>query len=320
MKQESAFVISEFTNPSGQIVFRVSGWLDGKRIRKNFPTRAEAKAEADTLEIQRLQGETGVRPTVTRLTEDQLHEAESVFKRLSGKARSLSFHVDFALANYRESAGEKKIVDAIADYVALKQHEQEQDLISEPYVVRLRREMNRLPKRCPALTLAELTPARLTAYFEFGGATRKTYNNRRGIISGFLKFALQREWIAENPLVKIPAHRIRRRRTGAQTLAIDQAQELMVFVETNYPALRRSSTLIGHPCDPRIGDHQDLMRVPARPFTSLRRIARHLQTLCANPTGLHFRTPMARRNILPHQTMVHRRRLRTSSAGLIAGS
>jgi len=236
MKQASAFVISEFTNPSGEIVFRVSGWLAGKRIRKNFPTRAEAKAEADTLEIQRLQGETGVRPTVTRLTEDQLHEAESVFKRLSGKARSLSFYVDFALTHYRESAGEKKIVDAIADYVALKQHEQEQDLISEPYVVRLRREMNRLPKRCPALTLAELTPARLTAYFEFGGATRKTYNNRRGIISGFLKFALQREWIAENPLAKIPAHRIRRRRTGAQTLAIDQARELMAFVETNHPA------------------------------------------------------------------------------------
>jgi hypothetical protein len=37
------------------IVYRVSGWLDGKRIRKNFPTRAEAEAERQTLEIQRLQ-------------------------------------------------------------------------------------------------------------------------------------------------------------------------------------------------------------------------------------------------------------------------
>lgn len=83
MKQESAFVISEFTNPSGEVVFRVTGWVDGKRIRKNFPTRAEAKTEADTLEIQRLQGETGVRPTITRLAENQLHEAEAVFKRLA---------------------------------------------------------------------------------------------------------------------------------------------------------------------------------------------------------------------------------------------
>lgn len=95
------FVIKEFTNPSGEVVFRVSGWLDGKRIRQNFPTYAEAKAEMDSLEIKRVQGETGVRPTVTRLTEDELHEAEAVIHRLAGKPRSLSFYVDFALTNYR---------------------------------------------------------------------------------------------------------------------------------------------------------------------------------------------------------------------------
>jgi len=101
MNYAASFTISAFTNPSGEVVFRVSGWLDGKRIRKNYPSRAEAKAETDALEIQCLQGETGVRPTVTRLTEDQLHEAEAVFKRLSGKSHSMSFCVDFALANYR---------------------------------------------------------------------------------------------------------------------------------------------------------------------------------------------------------------------------
>ncbi|MCS6242456.1 MAG: hypothetical protein H2172_01145 [Opitutus sp.] len=37
MSQAPQFVISEFTNPSGEIVFRLTGWLDGKRIRKNFP-------------------------------------------------------------------------------------------------------------------------------------------------------------------------------------------------------------------------------------------------------------------------------------------
>jgi hypothetical protein len=39
MSQVKNFVISEFTNPSGEIVLRVSGWLDGKSVRKNFPTR-----------------------------------------------------------------------------------------------------------------------------------------------------------------------------------------------------------------------------------------------------------------------------------------
>jgi hypothetical protein len=67
MKQFPAFVISEFTNPSGEIVFRVSGWSDGKRVRKNFATRADAEAERQVLEIQRLQAETGIRIAGTRL-------------------------------------------------------------------------------------------------------------------------------------------------------------------------------------------------------------------------------------------------------------
>ncbi|MCX6936758.1 MAG: hypothetical protein NTU80_02490 [Verrucomicrobia bacterium] len=34
MAQAYQFVIAEFTNPSGEIVFRVTGWLDDKRIGK----------------------------------------------------------------------------------------------------------------------------------------------------------------------------------------------------------------------------------------------------------------------------------------------
>ncbi len=229
------FVIKEFTNPSGEVVFRVSGWLDGKRVRKNLPSREEAKAEVDVLEIEAVQAETGIRRTVTRLTEDELHEAEAVVRRLAGKPRSLSFYVDFALANYREPVCQKPLAEAATEYVAAKKHEFEQDLISDSYFVRLEREIERVPKRIPVATVAELTSARLVAYFEFGGGSRKTYNNRRGTMSGFLKFALQREWITENPLAKIPAHRIRRRRSGAQTLTVETAKKLMEFIETNHP-------------------------------------------------------------------------------------
>jgi hypothetical protein len=34
MNHAASFILSEFTNPSGEVVFRVSGWLDGKRVRK----------------------------------------------------------------------------------------------------------------------------------------------------------------------------------------------------------------------------------------------------------------------------------------------
>ena len=69
MNQNTQFVISQFTNPSREVVFRVSGWLDGKRIRKNFPTRAEAEAQRQVFDIGNLQAKAGVRPAITRLSE-----------------------------------------------------------------------------------------------------------------------------------------------------------------------------------------------------------------------------------------------------------
>jgi len=231
---QATFQISEFTNPSGDVVYRVSGWLDGKRVRKNFPTRAEAEAERQTLEIQLLQRDTGVRAAATRLTDDQLHEAETAFRRLAGKPHPLAFYLDFALTNYREPVSQKPLTEAVAEYVAMKEHEREQDMLSEPYLVRMKRDLKRLQKYFPEATVAELTGTRLIGYFEARRAALKTYNNRRGIVSTFLKFALQRDWLTDNPLAKIPPRRIRRRRGGAVTLTAAQAKKMMAFVEEQH--------------------------------------------------------------------------------------
>ena len=77
MNQATSFVVSEFTNPSGEIVCRVAGWLDGKRVRRNFATRAEGEAERQVLEVQRLQTETGIRTAATRLEDAHQGTGES---------------------------------------------------------------------------------------------------------------------------------------------------------------------------------------------------------------------------------------------------
>ena len=51
MKQVTPFVISEFTNPSGKIVFQLYARIDGQRFRKNFQTRTEAEAERQVLSL-----------------------------------------------------------------------------------------------------------------------------------------------------------------------------------------------------------------------------------------------------------------------------
>jgi integrase len=234
MKHEQSFAVSRFENRNGVTSWRVDGRLHGVRIRRNFKTQEEAAAEKAALEMKAMQYASGMQSVTTFLAADQFREAEAVFRRLAGRPRPLSFYVEFALANYREPVTQKLLAEAVTEYVATKQHEHEQDLLSEPHLTRMKRDLKRLEKHFPGATVAELTGARLVGYFEARKAALKTYNNRRGIVSTFLKFALQRDWVTDNPLDKIPQRRIRRRRGGAVTFSAQQAKDLMAFVEEHY--------------------------------------------------------------------------------------
>jgi integrase len=80
--------------------------------------------------------------------------------------------------------------------------------------------------------VADLTIPLLTAYFQTGNPSLKTFNNRWGVASTFLKFAFQQEWITSNPVEKIPYHPIAHRRGSAKTLSATQTLDLMRYVET----------------------------------------------------------------------------------------
>lgn len=52
---KGVFTLRSFKNRNGATSDRVSLWLAGERIRRNFRSRAEAVTEKSTLEIQSLQ-------------------------------------------------------------------------------------------------------------------------------------------------------------------------------------------------------------------------------------------------------------------------
>jgi integrase len=231
MSHENTFAVSRFLNRNGVTSWRVAGGRHGVRIRKNFKTKEEAAAEKAALELKAMQATAGLRSATTFLADAELREAEAAFRRLAGKSQPLAFYLDFAFANYREPVNQKLLTEAVTEYVAMKEHEREQDMLSEAYLVHMKRDLSRLQKHFPEATVAELTGTRLIGYFEARHAALKTYNNRRGIVSTLLKFALQRDWLIDNPLAKIPPRRIRRRRGGAATLTAAQTKEIMAFVE-----------------------------------------------------------------------------------------
>jgi integrase len=224
------FAVSRYENRNGVSSWRVTGWLHGVRIRKNLKSREEAAAEKAVLEIKALQAAAGLRAVATTLTEDQMREAESVFRRV-GSERSLSFYVDFALANYHAPETQARLADAVAEYIAAKDHEFRQDQISGVQLARIRRDLKQLQQHFPKVSVAELTVSSLIKFFERGQPALKTYNNRRGIVSTFFKYAYQRGWVVENPIPKVPHHRIRRRRGIALTLTAIQARDFMAEME-----------------------------------------------------------------------------------------
>ncbi len=230
--KENQFTLQPYENAGGGMSWRVTGWLGGVRIRKNFKLREEAAAEKATLQIRAAQIAGGMRTAITTLSDAELRDAEIAVRRITGLPRPLSFYVDYALANYREPQEQKKLSEAIAEYVAAKQHEHEQDFLSITQTQRIRRDLERLRKAFPDARMSELTGPRLVAYFEAGQATLKTFNNRRGIVSTFMKYAFQKGWVAENPLARVPARRIRYRRSGATTLSAEAAREMMQALET----------------------------------------------------------------------------------------
>lgn len=223
--------IQRFENASGTIAFRVFGYLHGERVRRNFATREEAAAEKTALEIRAHQVAAGYRPVLTSLSEAQVREAESVFQRLAGKPQPLSFFVDFALANYRPPETAKRLKAGIADYLAAKKHELDQDQLSPPQYGKISWELKRLEKRFKDSVIAEITSTAITEWLESQKPSLKTFNNRRGVLSTFFKFGFLRGWVAENPILKVPHYRIRRKRAAATTLSVAQVRELLTFLE-----------------------------------------------------------------------------------------
>jgi integrase len=233
MSHENSFSVSRFKNRNGVFSFRVDGRLHGVRIRRNFKTKEEACAEKAALELKALQSASSVRGTSTFLSDAQLREAEAAFLRLKDASQSLSFLLDYALTNYRAPDRQQTLADAVKAYLATKTAEQARKIISACQLTTITRHLKVLQKHFPKATVADLTASRLTAYFQCGNVSLKTYNNRRGVVSTLLKFAFQQDWIAVNPIAKVAYHRIAHQRGSAATLTAERAQELMTRVE-NY--------------------------------------------------------------------------------------
>ena len=239
------FKITRFRNPSGQFVHRVSGTLNGERIRKNFETRNEAVAFRQKLEIKRLNEASKGQTIWTTLSHEDNREAiasTNLLKAAESK-RSLTFAVKYFLEHYKEVAEEMSVSKAINEYVLEKQIELERGIITSRQLRAIKIEMQKLCDFFPERIVGELQTVEIKEFLDapprYQNKNRKppltlslkTWNNRRGYLSTFFKFCHSKKFVGENPILEIPQYKIKKARGTAETLSAKQAVELMSFLE-----------------------------------------------------------------------------------------
>lgn len=167
--------------------FRLTGWLNGRRVRKQFKSRDEAQGEKLRLEVEAANTSGQVRTVVTRLNDEQVREAEAVYQQLAG--RSLTDAVQWFLTNYRPPVAEITLTAAVTGFLAEKERHV-RPLALRDYRRTLARFCATLPDRCAHT----VTTAEVEAFLLSLNVGKKRWNIRPNLS----------EWLARFPLERFP--------------------------------------------------------------------------------------------------------------------
>jgi site-specific recombinase XerC len=241
-KAPKPLTIREITverNGSSYRRFRVEGYRDsdtGKRRLREFSDRAEATRFVAEQEIAAANREP-IRSVITRLTPDQIAQAESAFSRL-GESHTLDEAVSHFLAKV---APPEKPIDIKAGLVAFL-IAKEQEGLREQSLKQLEHTLGRFRDavhRRGVIHLHECDAATVETFLRSlrakGGvekASPKTWNNFRADLSSFFTWCRdpRRRWIALNPCEGVA--KIKLDGTGEpDILTVKQAARLMRDVE-----------------------------------------------------------------------------------------
>ena len=247
------FKITRFINPSGSEAWRLSGTLNGKQIRKNFKSRNDAVAERQHLSIRYLNEQSAGQTVWTTLTHGQNKESISAINLLNQAKsnKSLTFAVNYFLGHYKEAIETMTIEEAVGEYCDHKSKEMERGIISLCQEQGITREMKKFKGIFGGRIVNKIQAAELNTYLDTRHhrskevLSLKTWNNRRGYLSTFFKYCVSKKYVGENPILEVPQYKIKQRRGSAEILSVDEAAELMKWLETYRGKLNKDGSWWG---------------------------------------------------------------------------
>lgn len=204
--------------------FRLTGWINGARIRRQFKTREEAEGERDTLEVS---GSNTAGPLIrrlsTRLSEAQVRTAETIFDLVPDPLAAVQWYK----ANYRSPIAEMPLEAARDAFIA--------DRTPHISTVQLRdykRTLRLFVAAFPTRAIHTINTAEVQAYLTGLRVGPKAFNNNRTNLNAFFAYSCHasRKWAAENPVAGVAKFKIAR--GLPEILTPEKCAELMVFLET----------------------------------------------------------------------------------------
>jgi site-specific recombinase XerD len=209
----------------------VSGRINGKRIRIRCKSEQEALIRKSEQETAAINAERSTRFIQTRLSADQLNEAEACFARLQPKY-TLTQATDYFLRHFHAPDFEITVSDASTQFQAALEGTVRPRSLSTMAATLLR-----FSEFADNANVHEITAATVEAYLHSlrgrngtDKASKKTWNLTLQLVSQFLGWCRDKKYITENPADGIKRFKLE---VGhIDVLDVQKCEELMRHVET----------------------------------------------------------------------------------------
>jgi integrase len=195
----------------------VEGRENGKRSRKFFKTKAEAKTYADLKNNELLNRgiEHAEFPTALRVMAQDCADALRTF------GKTIKDATDFFLANLKASEKSCTAIHLVKELVAAK----EKDGASVRHVNDLRVRLNRFAEKFDGQMVATITSGEIDDWLRSLNVSPVTRNNFRRLVVLMFNFAIGRGYTSSNPAEKTA--KAREPKTKPGILSVEQASALL---------------------------------------------------------------------------------------------
>ncbi|MBX3747877.1 MAG: tyrosine-type recombinase/integrase [Verrucomicrobiae bacterium] len=204
--RKSGFSVVRFRNPSGDLVWRVQGSADGRRVRENYPSEARALERRRELEREHLQAEPEPESLrATSLTREQLSEAEAAWVKLA-QAEAGPGSLLGAVDVWLRMRAEGQLVPVVVYFGDAM--DQFQTWVNQTPTLRdrtrknLRTRLEKFRVRVGHRAIHEITPDDVDRLLNSRQVSARSRANDRLVLSRLMSWCMERPrcWIKSNPV------------------------------------------------------------------------------------------------------------------------